>query len=228
MPTQEYRNAKGERIPGNTTVIGSNLGWKTPGLMGWQKKLLKAQMCQDCLAKYVDPYDIRDEAADAGTYGHALIEWEIKRHLDLNFPKPPDPSNLRIKEKGETAYLNYMEWAQQTNVTPITMEVPCVSEILQTGTTIDIIAFVANKRSIVECKTSNDVYEDFLIQVAMQKFAWEETHPDEPIEGLHLLKVGKDEATFTHHYWHVLPLGLEAFKHLRALHDLKKELKKLV
>jgi hypothetical protein len=108
------------------------------------------------------------------------------------------------------------------------MEVPCVSEVLQAGTTIDIIGLVADKRSIVECKTSNAVYEDFLIQVAMQAAAWNETHPAELIEGLHLLKIGKEEATFTHHYWHVLPDGLEAFKHLRALHDLKKKLKKLV
>jgi hypothetical protein len=107
------------------------------------------------------------------------------------------------------------------------MEVAVVSEALQAGTTIDVIGFVADKFSIVECKTSNSVYEDFLIQVAMQKAAWDEMHPEQPIEALHLLKLGKEEATFAHHYWHALPDGIEAFRHLRALHDLKKKLKKL-
>jgi hypothetical protein len=215
MPTQDYKNAAGERVPGNTTVISSNLGWSKQALMYW------------AWAQGKDGKDFRqsrDEAADAGTLGHALIEADIKDRALPDLSKYPK----EISDKAEAAFLNYLEWKRQTHFTPITMEVPLISEILQAGTTIDVIGWVANKRSIVECKTSNSVYEDFLIQVAMQKFAWDETHPDEPIEALHLLKVGKEEATFTHHYWHALPDGLEAFKHLRALHDLKKKLKKLV
>jgi len=215
MPTQEYYNNKGERIPGNTTVIGQNLGWSKGGLMYWAWQQGKDGK---------DFRQVRDEAADAGTLAHALIEADIK---DRTLPDLSKYS-AEIKGKAEAAFLNYLEWKKQSNFRPITMEVPCISEVLQAGTTIDIIGLVADKRSIVECKTSNAVYEDFLIQVAMQAAAWNETHPAEPIEGLHLLKIGKEEATFTHHYWHVLPDGLEAFKHLRALHDLKKKLKKLI
>jgi hypothetical protein len=214
MPTADYKNAKGEKIPGNTTVISQNLGWNKQALMWW---------ANECGLAGKRHREVSQEAADAGTLGHLLIECDIKEK------SPPDLDRYpaEMVSKAESAFLNYLEWKRQTNFQPITMEVACISEELQAGTTIDVIGWVAGKRSIVECKTSNGVYEDFLIQVAMQKAAWDETHPDEPIEGLHLLKVGKEEATFTHHYWHSLALGLEAFKHLRALHDLKKQLKKL-
>ena len=109
----------------------------------------------------------------------------------------------------------------------IDMEIPLISEAYQFGTTIDILAEVAGKRSIVECKTSNDIYEDMLIQMAAQREAWNETHPEEKIEALHLLKVNKEVGAFSHHYWDALDVGWQAFICLRELHDLHRELKKL-
>jgi len=216
MPTQDYHNAEGKRIPGNTTVISSNLGWSKGGLMYWAWMQGKEGK---------DFRESRDAAADAGTLAHAMVEADIKG-------KPlPRVENPEIMSKAETAYLNFLQWKKMVNFALITMEVPCISEQLQFGTTIDILANVGElggRRSIVEVKTSNAVYEDMLIQMAAQKCAWDECHPDEPIEEFHLLKLGKEEATFSHHYWHALPLGLEAFKYLRGLHDLKKKLKALI
>jgi hypothetical protein len=215
MPTQEYFNAKGERIPGNTTIISKNLAWNKEVLMFWAWREGKEGR---------DFRQTRGTAADAGTLAHAMIEADIKGQTPPSLFKYPE----EVVSKAESAFQNYLEWKRQTHFTPITMEVPLISEILQAGTTIDIIGWVADKRSIVEVKTSNGIYEDFLIQVAMQKAVWDENHPHEPIEALHLLKVGKEEATFTHHYWQALPGGLEAFRHLRALHDLHADLKKLL
>jgi hypothetical protein len=196
-------------------VINKNLGWNKNVLLYWAWKEGKEGR---------DFRQTRSTAADAGTLAHAMIEADIKGQTSPNLFKYPEAVVLKAK----SAFLNYLEWSRQTHFTPITMEVPLISEILQAGTTIDIIGWVADKRSIVELKTSNAVYEDFLIQVGMQKAAWDENHPDEPIEALHLLKVGKEEATFTHHYWQALPDGLEAFRHLRALHDLHAALKGLL
>jgi|SRR5689334_2414676 len=215
MPTQEYHNQAGKRIPGNTTVISTNLGWSKPGLMYWAWQQGKDGK---------DFRESRDAAADAGTLAHAMIEADIKgRPL-------PRVENPDIMSKAEAAYLNFLEWKGMVKFELLTMEVPCVSEGLQFGTTIDVLALVGEnkRRSVVEVKTSNAVYEDMLIQMAAQKCAWDECHPSEPIEEFHLLKLGKEEATFSHHYFHALPLGLEAFKHLRELHDMKKKLKALI
>ena len=215
MPTADYRNAENIRIPGNTTVINGNCGWGKQGLIYWAWQQGKDGK---------DFRETRDEAGDAGTLAHAMIEADVKGRT---LPKIENPE---IMSKAETAYLNFLHWKKMVNFRLITMEVPCISEQLQFGTTIDILALVGElgRRSIVEVKTGNSIYEDFLAQLAAQKCAWDECHPDEPIEEFHLLKLGKEEATFSHHYWHALPLGLEAFKHFRALHDLKKQLKALL
>ncbi len=215
MPTQEYHNAKGEKIPGNTTVIGKNLGWNKNVLLYWAWKEGKEGR---------DFRQTQGAAASAGTLAHSLVEADIKNQPSPDFDKYPE----EVVSKAESAFQNYLEWKRQTHFMPITMEVPVISEVLQAGTTIDIIGWVAGRRSIVEVKTSNGIYEDYLVQLAMQAAAWDENHPDEPIEALHLLKLGKEEATFTHHYWQALPDGLEAFRHLRALHDLHAALKELL
>ncbi len=214
MPTQDYKNAKGERIPGNTTIIGSNLGWNKQGLMYW---------AWDQGRNGKDFRQSRDEAADAGTLAHAMVETDIKGKQVSPAPSlPPD-----IIAKAETGFLNYLEWKKMYGLELIDMEIPLVSEEYQYGTMIDILACVAGKRSIVEVKTSNDIYEDMLIQIAAQKYAWNENHPQEKIEALHLLKLNKEVGAFSHHYWDSLDSGWQAFICLRELHDLHKELKKL-
>lgn len=215
MPTQDYRNEKDEKIPGNTTVIGSNLGWSKGALMYWAWKEGKEGR---------DFRQTRDTAADAGTLCHAMIEADIK---GKPLPPPAVAYPPGVVAKAETGFLNFLEWKKMYGLKLITMEVPLVSEKYQFGTTIDILAEVAGKRSIVECKTSNDVYEDMLIQMAAQREAWDENHPTEKIQSLHLLKVNKEVAAFSHHFWDNLDVGWQAFVALRELHDLHKTLKKL-
>ena len=214
MPTADYKNAQGKRIPGNTTIIGANLGWSKNALMHWAWREGKEGR---------DFRETRDAAADAGTLGHAMIEAEIKGKPAPDFSKyPPE-----VVAKAETGYLNFLEWKTLYGLELITMEVPLISEEYQFGTTIDILARVNKKRSIVEVKTSNDIYEDMLIQMAAQRQVWDENHPTEKIEALHLLKVNKKAAAFSHHYWDSLDAGWRAFICLRELHDLRGELKKL-
>jgi hypothetical protein len=222
-PTQDYR-IDGEKIPGNTTVIGQNLGWKTPGLMGWQKKIIKAQMCPTCLSNFKDPNKIKDDAADAGTLAHLLIEHDIKNLAAPDISKYPKD----IIDKAETGFLNYLAWKEGIRFILKNMEVPLISHKYRYGTTVDVVALANGKTCLVECKTSNDIYTDFLIQLAAQKAAWDENYPDDPICGVHILKVHKEHASFSHHYFGELPGCFEAFLDLRDLHDRKKQLEKLL
>ena len=215
MPTQDYKNAKGEKIPGNTTIINQNLGWSKGALMYWA-------WAQGKEGKNFR--DTRDAAADAGTLCHGMIENDIK-----GLP-PPDPSKYpkELIGKAETGFLNYLEWKQGVRLKLKTMEVPLVSETHQYGTTVDVIADANGKTCIVECKTSNDVYTDFLIQLSAQKAVWDELHPEDKIQGMHILRVHKENASFAHYYFGELPGCFEAFLCLRELHDLKKKLEKLL
>lgn len=188
--------------------------------MGWQVKMMKEQMCASCQTSVKSPRDYAKQAADVGTICHAAIEAHIKHG---EFPGEIDPRALK-------GFDNYLQWLSMVHFEPLTMETPLVSERYQFGTTIDIMGLVVGKRSIVEIKTSNDLYSEYLIQVAAQKVVWEEVHPDQPIESISILKVGKESASFNH-YW-ISPDNLEpafeAFKDLRNLHEKKKILSKLI
>lgn len=216
MPTQEYRNAKGERIPGNTTIIGANLGWSKNALMFWSWRQGKDGK---------DFRETREVAADVGTLCHAMIEDNIKGSYKAATLTGLTDEMLCLAKQG---FESYLEWKQGIKLELVNMEVSLISERYQYGTTVDIVAKANGRLCLVECKTSNAVYEDYLIQISAQEWAWNENHPSDPIQGVHLLKVNKESAAFTHHFWQSLPGCFEAFLDLRDLHDRKKQLKKLM
>jgi hypothetical protein len=81
----------------------------------------------------------------------------------------------------------------------------------------------------LDWKTSNGVYQDYIIQIAAYRNLWEENYPDKPITGgFHLLRFSKEHADFTHHYWNDVDEGWEQFKLFRKAYDLDKILKKRV
>jgi len=167
--------------------------------------------------------EVAEKAADAGTICHAMIDADIK---DKSFDTAK--YHPELLEKAETGFLNFLEWKKMVNFRPIATEINLVSEAHQYGATPDCIGTVTDKLALIDWKTSGGVYEDFLIQLAAYRVAWEENNPDKPLEGgFHLLRVGKEDASFHHHYWGSLPEAWEAFKNLLALHNLHKRLKKM-
>jgi hypothetical protein len=215
MPTIPYKNREGKRVSGVTTIISGNLGWNKQPLMWWANQM------------GLDGKNHREEAskaADAGTIGHYLIDCDIKGI-------EPDMSQYKdtgLIEKGETCLINFLEWKKMVNLRTIATEVNLVSEKYQYGGTPDDIGIVIDKLAVVDWKTGNGVYPDMLIQLAAYKQLWEENNSDKPLEGgFHLLRIGKEDASFHHHHWQALPEAWEAFKHLLELHRIHKVLKKM-
>lgn len=214
MPTIPYKNAAGQRVSGVTTIISGNLGWNKQALMYWAWN------------EGVEGRDFRqsrDKAADAGTIGHYLIDCHI--HGIEPDTKSFDPELL---DKAETCLLNFLEWADMFQFQAIETEVHLVSEKYQYGATPDCIATVLGKRALLDWKTGNGVYADHLIQLAAYKVAWTEVNPTRPLDGgYHLLRIGKEDASFHHHHWAALPEAWTAFEHLLELNKLKKKLEKM-
>jgi len=130
--------------------------------------------------------------------------------------------------KAENGFLNYLEWKRGANLEVVKSEVPLISEKHRYGGTIDCIAFIRDKRTLLDWKCSNSVYEDYMIQIKSYGELWTENFPDQPIEGGYdLLRISKEEGAFAHYHWDALPGCFEAFLHLRDLYDLKAQLKKL-
>ena len=214
MPANIYKNKDGKRIPGVTTVIG-NLGWSKGGLMHWA--WMEGIEGRDYKAT-------RDKAADTGTIAHAMVEAQLK---DISWRELVDLRGVEGEQikQAEAAYNAFLEWANGAKFRLLKSEHLLVSELYQFGGQIDV-AGIQGRRAIIDLKTSNAVYEDHKIQIAAYSNLWDENYPDEPIEAHYILQLGKDGG-FTYYMLpdSVIESGWEAFKHLRALHDLKKRLK---
>jgi len=210
-PKAGYKNKAGKKVPGVTTIIGrfKDLG----GLLWWafeQGKLAEQGVINSL-------YDKRDEAADAGTKAHEMVEAHIN-----GFPVPQHGG------AAQQGFENYLKWAENNRIQVVKQEMEMVSEAYQFGGCPDAMGVDAQGQfCILDWKTSNGVYQDYLIQLADYAQLWVENHPNKPIiGGFHLLRFSKDHADFSHHYWSELGDAWDLFKLYRVAYDLDKKLKK--
>jgi len=215
-----YKNIEGKVVPSVTTIIGGNLGWNKGALIGWSRKMA---------LQGIDPNKERDEAADIGTLAHALMEEHITTtapHLESVFVDKDlySPANLA---KAETAFLAFLSWVEQYNVDltdpRVQSEVRLVSEWLQYGGTLDLIAPIDGVLSLVDFKSTNALYAEHRIQLAAYEWLCEEEYGE--VIPTHLLQVSKDEGDFHHHTFADLSDEMEIFRLLVRLHKLHKVVK---
>lgn len=216
-PKAGYKNAAGEKVPGVTTVIGR---FKDSGaLLHWayaQGKLAEQ-------GKISNLYEKRDEAADAGTLAHSLIDARLQGD---------DPADLLVNVADETrikaqnAFKQFEKWREQSGIKIIATEMPLVSERYQFGGTPDAIGLIGDEVVLLDWKTSNGVYQDYLIQLAAYKVLIEECTEYRITGGFHLLRFAKESADFAHHYWGELDDAWRTFVLYREAYDLDKRLKK--
>lgn len=211
-PKAGYRIEDGTRVPGVTTIIGRFK--ESGGLIHWAWNL--GMEGKDYRAE-------RDKAADAGTLAHAMIE---------AFIQGQDPGAVEgeesLLEKARQGYQAFRLWLGQTRIEIKETEMALVSEEHRFGGTPDAVGCTPNGEYVLlDWKTSNRIYADYLIQLAAYQLLWEESHSMLPLKTFHLLRFGKEFADFHHHSWprEALEVATEAFLHMRALYDMDKRLK---
>lgn len=102
-----------------------------------------------------------------------------------------------------------------------------VSEQYRFGGTPDAIGKVDGELCLIDWKTSNSVYSDYLIQIAAYKHLWEENHPGQLITGgYHLCRFAKENGDFAHHYYPDLEEAWRLFLLFREAYDIDKVLRK--
>jgi len=211
-PKQGYFLKDGTRVPGTTTIIGR---FKDSGALIWW-----------AWNEGKEGRDYREtsrKAADAGTIGHAFVEAHIKGLPAPTFPEV-DPA---IVAKAEAAFGAYRSWADQSKLEIFEQEIQLVSEQHRFGGTPDAIGYLDGKLCLIDWKTSNAVYADYLMQLAAYKVLWEENRPEYPITGgYHLCRFAKEHGDFAHHYYPNLDEAWQQFLLFRQAYDLDKQLKK--
>jgi len=213
-PAKGYYAADGKRVPGVSAITGrfKDAG----GLIRWAWRM--GQEGRDIDRE-------RDAAATAGTIAHDLIECRI---LGRDYTAPPD-TDPELLTLARQAFEGFEEWWQTHAIEVVATETPLVSETHRYGGTPDAVGMVGGKRVLLDWKTSNRIYPEYVMQTSAYVHLWEERQL-EPIDSTYLLRVGKEYGDFHAHYFPrpVVMVGWEAFVHARALYDLDKQLKKVV
>jgi hypothetical protein len=217
MATQIYRNLAGDRLPSVTTIIGRfkvadpliHWAWN----LGMEGKDYKKE---------------RQKAADSGTIAHQMVE----AHLKGEEWTPQETYPNDVVERGKTAFSGYLKWAAQSDVQVLHSEVPLVSEKYQFGGCLDATGkSKLNKDGglqLLDWKSSNAIYTDYLYQLAAYALLWDETYPDMPITGgFHLCRFSKDTGDFEHRFYESLEDEKQAFLKMRELYGVIQKVEKV-
>lgn len=221
-PVKGYRLRDGTKVPSVTTITGRFK--ESGGLVYWAWSL------------GIEGKDYRKEsgnAANAGTLAHDMIEGDL---LGIE-PKLPTAEDLEMPEaeyaqalsRARTAFGGFREWRKASNVEIVGTELPLVSEVHRFGGCIDAIGIINGEHAIVDWKSSNKIYTDYVVQVSAYKALWDEHNPTKPARAVHLLRVGKEFGDFHHHHFPmpVIEAAWRAFQLQRELYDIDATLKKV-
>lgn len=208
-----YKDGSGKQVPSVTTIIGRFKD--SGGLLYWANKA-------GLEGKTLD--QARTPAATAGTMAHTLVEAHLRDE-----PEPILTGDADTIAKARQAYQTYLKWEGMTKLEIRHAEVPLISEKYRFGGRLDAVGIVGNELVLVDWKTSNSVYADYILQLAAYRLLWEESYPDHPlVGGFHLCRFAKEEGDFGHHHYPKLDKEAVAFLKMRELYDLVKDIEKRV
>jgi hypothetical protein len=153
-----------------------------------------------------DYREVRDDAAEAGTLAHAMIEADIRgkdRPLLFDYPEA-------IAAEAGAAFASYQEWRAVTGIQLERAEVSLVSERYKYGGTYDALT-APGRRLLCDWKTSKGIYPEAVIQLGGYAVLHDEHFPDEPLSGGVVVRFGRDGSG-----WEQLDVSLGQLAHARA------------
>ena len=225
-PRQGYRNAAGEKVPSVTTILGRFKD--SGGLIKWaySQGRKHENLAMRNLPAPAHLYDTVQEAALAGTIAHDFIESYILDHAQEGERFAEAKAKYAgeaadVKTRAWNAYQQFLKWLSNTNIRITHTEMGQVSEAHQFGGTLDAVGLDADGNVVlIDWKTSNAVYGEYLTQLAAYAILLEEKNPALTPRGFHLLRVAKESADFAHHYYGELEREKRAFLLMRELYGI--------
>lgn len=233
----------GKRLPSVTTILGR---YKESGsLIKWAYRQGREHELLVSQGKPA-PRDLYDkdattaQAALAGTIAHDMIESFILgkssekdagvvaaevglKHGAGREDGPP----TEVLQRAQNSFTQFVEWWGNTRLTVTHTELGLMSKEHRYGGTLDAVGRDAKGRVVlIDWKTSNAVYGDYLYQLAAYALLLQENHPELNPQGYHLLRVAKESADFAHHYFGELENEKRAFVLMRELYEIDARTKK--
>ena len=209
MAHQRYRLADGTIVPGVTTIVGL---LNKPHLVAWANRMG---------LQGIDTTAYTAAAAGAGTCAHEMIQAMVGGP-EGDFSKYTGEEI----EAAQNAADKFREWLQNHDMQTHLIEEQLVSERHRVGGTIDWYGELDGKMTLVDIKTSGNVYAEHVIQVAA--YAQILKDEDYPVEDVRILRFSwedDDDHRDMSLSGRLLEAGFNIFLHLREVYDLQKEIK---
>lgn len=210
-----YKNSKGEKIPSVTTVLSLI---NKPALMIWHNKMG---------LEGINTTNYVSELAKIGSLAHRIIECK-NCNIDFSFDENYSDEQL---EQAKICTKKYFEWeSYQDEFRPIKNELKLVSEKFQYAGTIDCLAQLNGKLTLIDYKTCNAIWDSHRQQVAAYYELLKENRYD--VEQVVILRIGRNEEEDYFEYVPVsekqLKQGFKVFKAALKLYNEKKKFDKLL
>jgi len=120
------------------------------------------------------------KAGDIGTECHALIEWNLRQELKQE--AGPEP---RLSDKAMWAFASWENWRKSVKLEPISIEQIVWSETDEHAGTLDLLARVDGRLTVLDWKTGKAIYWEALLQnAAYSKSIFEMGHAAEMPAGI--------------------------------------------
>lgn len=127
------------------------------------------------------------QAAEIGTQTHALIEWTLRRELQqVVGPRPATTG------PAEWAYMAFQDWAKSVALEPLRIEETVWSRAHGYAGTMDLVARVRGRETVIDFKTGKAVYAEAFLQNAAYAQALEEMGHGRIADGL-IVRLPKTE-----------------------------------
>jgi len=204
-----YKKLDGTRVPGVTTYLGI---LNKPAIVHWAWNLG---------VQGLDYRKVRDQAGDIGTLVHHLILCKISgQEPELADYTPNDlAASIAPMRKFDA-------WKADHELEPILMEVPLVSETYSFGGTADFYGLDNGKLTLLDFKTSGDVYPENFYQLAAYKKLLEEFGYG--VESVRVLRVSKiADESFEDRHSGSLDNHWEIFLACQKIYELQKAIKRI-
>jgi len=203
-----YQLANGSRVPGVTTILGV---LNKPALVKWANNLGLQGIDS---SKYVD-----DKAA-IGSLAHAMIE----AYLSGEKCDTSEYSQAQISQ-AETCLIKFWDWEKEHRIVPILCETPMVSEEWKFGGTIDCIAEVDGKDTLLDFKTSKGIFPEMLTQLSAYQHLSEVNGYS--VHHARIIRIGRNEDEgFEDRAINNLSKQWDLFTHCLAIYQLQNEIKR--
>lgn len=131
------------------------------------------------------------KASEIGSQAHSLIEWTLKAKM-LQQPGPAP----KISDKAQWSFMAWEDWARSVELKPLFVEQVVYSEQYGYAGTLDLLAEVNGKLTVLDWKTGKAVYSEAHLQNAAYRQAIREMGHGDPVQGIivRLPKVETDPA----------------------------------